>query len=162
MTPRVNATRKAFDKALAEIRPYTSSPSQIIVDTLDKIGLDAITNAFNTKDPKNDTYNQRDAYGYGIYRGNTLVKMGFLEGEKANKLAKGLKQSGRSLAEEMLIGYVPKTDGYTLCLVNAVFYSGIHEARGLKVLFRETERARNAMMNAFQVEINITDMQTTR
>lgn len=162
MTPRINATRRAFEDALALIKPYTDKPSKIIVDTLDQIGLDAITNAFNTKDPKNDTYNQRDAYGYGIYMGTTLVKMGFLEGEKAKELAKGLKQSGRSLAEEMLTSYVPKTDGYTLCLVNAVFYSGIHEARGLKVLFKETERAKNAMMSAFQVEIKITDMQTTR
>lgn len=108
------------------LQPYIKSLTEDAERILQK--------ANQTRETQNDTYNQEDAYGYGIYYNDKLLKKGYLnDTPKANEIHKGWAKhnieanTGRGYLDEYLDNYKPSKKGLTLIVVNAVYYSPILE-----------------------------------
>lgn len=108
-----------------------------IVDYLAEQGKKVIHDAVQTKTTKARTQNQNDAYGWAVYYNGEEMKRGYLtETQQAQTERHGWKSQGiepgygRKDVDEFFTDYEPKTDGFQLVVVNAVFYTAILERGG--------------------------------
>lgn len=107
---------------------------QPYIESLTKDAERILEKANATRQTKNDTYNQEDAYGYGIYYNGKLLKKGYLNDTPlAKEIHKGWAKhnikanTGRGYLDEYLDNYKQSKKGLTLVVANAVYYSPILE-----------------------------------
>lgn len=108
-----------------------------IIDYLAAQGERIIHDAVQTKDTRQRTQNQNDAYGWTVYYNGKEMRRGYwTSAPQANKKRNGWESAGieSGYGREDLIQYFrdykPKTTGFQLIVVNAVFYTGILEKGG--------------------------------
>lgn len=109
-----------------------------IIDYLASEGKKIASKALASKDAKNRTYNQADAFGYIVFYNGKIERKGYANTTpKAEKGHKGWNRigvkdgSGREWLDEFIDTWKPESKGFVLIVVNAAFYSGILEqARG--------------------------------
>lgn len=108
-----------------------------IVDYLAGQGKKIIHNAIQTKDTRQRTQNQNDAYGWAVYYNGREMRRGYwTAAPQANEKRNGWSGAGidRGYGREDLVKYFdeykPKSNGFQLIVVNAVFYTAIQEAGG--------------------------------
>ena len=105
------------------------------IASLAEDGLRIITEANNTKQTKNRTYNQRDAYAYAVFFYGKMVAKGFLSG---GQLSTGTHRgwvkhnypdgTGREFADDAINSFTANPRiAYTLICLNGAFYSKILE-----------------------------------
>lgn len=102
-----------------------------IINYLDMRGRQMAQFAAFHKETNNDTGNQRDAYGWGVYYNKQLVKIGFPASMSASKPHKDL-HGGKSFGREWIVeflteDFIPETNGFCLVVANAAYYSVSHE-----------------------------------
>lgn len=105
-----------------------------IIDYLADKGKSIIRDAVATKDTLTRKRNQQDAYGWAVYFNGREMKRGYYtETRTAEKQRNGWKEKGiapgygRDDLESYFNQYKPKTNGFQLIVVNAVFYTEILE-----------------------------------
>lgn len=121
-----------------------------IIDYLADKGKSIIQDAVATKDTRTRKRNQDDAYGWAVYFNGRQMKKGYYtETRTAEKMRNGWKAKGiepgygRDDLESYFNQYKPKTNGFQLIVVNAVFYTEIlekgaaHLKRKFKVITQE-------------------------
>ena len=108
-----------------------------IVDYLAGQGKKIIHDAIQTKDTRQRTQNQNDAYGWAVYYNGREMRRGYwTSAPQANEKRNGWANAGinpgygREDLVKYLDEYKPKSNGFQLIVVNAVFYTAIHEAGG--------------------------------
>lgn len=108
-----------------------------IVDYLAGQGKKIIHDAIQTKDTRQRTQNQNDAYGWAVYYNGREMRRGYwTSAPQANEKRNGWANAGinPSYGREDLVKYLdeykPKSNGFQLIVVNAVFYTAIQEAGG--------------------------------
>lgn len=108
-----------------------------IVDYLAGQGKKIIHDAIQTKDTRQRTQNQNDAYGWAVYYNGREMRRGYwTSAPQANEKRNGWTNAGINpgYGREDLVkyfdGYKPKSTGFQLIVVNAVFYTAIQEAGG--------------------------------
>lgn len=111
--------------------------TQRIINYLSQEGRRIVTTALNSKYPKNDSFNQADAFGYVVYYKGQAVRKGYATmTPKSKGVHRGWERegipngTGRQWLDNFVNTYkeVPK-DGFALLIVNAAFYSKIHEEK---------------------------------
>lgn len=127
-----------------------------IVDYLAGQGKRIIHEAVQTKDTRQRTQNQNDAYGWAVYYNGKEMRRGYWTSapqanEKRNGWgAKGISSGyGREDLNRYFDGYKPKTNGFQLIVVNAVFYTSILEkgGGGVKRKYRVISQEFSSMEN---------------
>lgn len=105
-----------------------------IVDYLAGQGKRIIHDAIQTKDTRQRTQNQNDAYGWAVYYNGKEMRRGYwTSAPQANEKRNGWSAAGieRGYGREDLVEYFrdykPKTTGFQLIVVNAVFYTSLLE-----------------------------------
>ena len=108
-----------------------------IVDYLSGQGKKIIHDAIQTKDTRQRTQNQNDAYGWAVYYNGREMRRGYwTSAPQANEKRNGWANAGinpgygREDLVKYLDEYKPKSNGFQLIVVNAVFYTAIQEAGG--------------------------------
>lgn len=108
-----------------------------IVDYLAIQGKRIIHDAIQTKDTRQRTQNQNDAYGWAVYYNGKEMRRGYwTSAPQANEKRNGWVNKGINpgYGREDLVKYFdeykPKSNGFQLIVVNAVFYTAIQEAGG--------------------------------
>lgn len=108
-----------------------------IVDYLAGQGKKIIHDAIQTKDTRQRTQNQNDAYGWAVYYNGREMRRGYwTSAPQANEMRNGWANAGinpgygREDLVKYLDEYEPKSNGFQLIVVNAVFYTAIQEAGG--------------------------------
>lgn len=108
-----------------------------IVDYLAGQGKKIIHDAIQTKDTRQRTQNQNDAYGWAVYYNGREMRRGYwTSAPQANEKRNGWANAGINpgYGREDLVKYFdeykPKSNGFQLIVVNAVFYTAIQEAGG--------------------------------
>ena len=108
-----------------------------IVDYLAGQGKKIIHDAIQTKDTRQRTQNQNDAYGWAVYYNGREMRRGYwTSAPQANEKRNGWANAGinpgygREDLVKYLDEYKPKSSGFQLIVVNAVFYTAIQEAGG--------------------------------
>lgn len=108
-----------------------------IVNYLAKKGDDIIRKASQSKDTRNRTRNQLDAYGWCVYYGGKKMTQGYLTPNRTAEVmhnewkSKGIPKSfGRDDVQAFFDQYRPESNGFILVCVNAVFYTTIQETQG--------------------------------
>lgn len=106
-----------------------------IADHLAKEGERIIKDAVATKDTVARKRNQNDAYGWAVYYNGKEMRRGYYTQQpQATQMRNGWanagipKGYGRDDLMQYLSEYKPKTNGFQLIVVNAVFYTKILEA----------------------------------
>lgn len=107
-----------------------------LIDDLAKVGKQIVEDAQRTKAVGNRSYNQADAFGYVIYDSGKAVRKGYATsptkstGEHHGWKAKGIKAgTGRDWLNDFVDKFNPPKEGLALLVVNAAFYSNIHETK---------------------------------
>lgn len=105
-----------------------------MVDYLAKEGAKMAAKALSTKDAKNDTLNQADAFGYAVYYNGAVKAKGYANPTpKAEQAHRGWDRigveagTGREWLDEFMETWKPESKGFVLIVVNAAFYSAILE-----------------------------------
>lgn len=108
----------------------------LMLKKMSKKGAEMIQEAYATKETENDTYNQHDAYTYGVFYMGRLVEQGFLiDGELSKTVHRGWDKhgypsgTGREYATDAmkaLEGSVGR-NGFALVVMNPMFYTKILE-----------------------------------
>ena len=108
-----------------------------IVDYLAGQGKKIIHDAIQTKDTRQRTQNQNDAYGWAVFYNGREMRRGYwTSAPQANEKRNGWANAGINpgYGREDLVKYFdeykPKSNGFQLIVVNAVFYTAIQEAGG--------------------------------
>lgn len=108
-----------------------------IVDYLAGQGKKIIHDAIQTKDTRQRTQNQNDAYGWAVYYNGREMRRGYwTSAPQANEKRNGWANAGINpgYGREDLVKYFDeyqhKSNGFQLIVVNAVFYTAIQEAGG--------------------------------
>lgn len=144
-------------------------PNEAVLNELARIGREAIERAAESKRTGNITLNQMEAFGYGVYFGGERRKIGFLDkemyrGEHRNREGRDVKgaekdakrgRMGRSMALHLLRDYKPETQWYELYIINAMWYTAIHEHWGLRVLSQEIMSAATEITSTLGVDVFI-------
>lgn len=167
MTP----IRAPFDRTLSRIKRELAdpTPSELVLDELRAIGRAAIRQAAETKATLEDTYNQLEAYAFGVYFNGRVYRQGYLDEGRfrnshknaAGREAKGAEKDpkrhkyGRSQALHVIRDHRPEHRGYELYLINAMWYSTIHEAWGLPIVSQALRDAAARISSTFNVEVFI-------
>lgn len=109
---------------------------QQMVDKLSKKGTSIIQKAYETKGTKDRTYNQHDAYTYGVFYKGKLVKQGYLVGGQMSTRVHGgwpkhnyPSGTGKEYADDAmkaLEGQIGR-DGFALVVMNPIYYTKILE-----------------------------------
>lgn len=106
------------------------------IDDLAKVGKQIVEESQRTKEVGNRSYNQADAYGYVVYDSGKAVRIGYATSSpKSTGIhhgweAKGIKAgTGRDWLNDFINKFDPPKDGMALLVVNAAFYSNIHETK---------------------------------
>lgn len=159
-----------FDRMLTRIRQELDdpTPNDEVLDALKAIGKAAIEEAERTKATLNDTYNQIEAFAFGVYFNGRVYRQGYLDKGKyrnvhtnaAGKEAKGAEKDrrgkyGRSQALHAIRDHKPTHRGYELYLTNAIWYSMIHEEWGLPILSQVVKDAVARIESEFGVEVSM-------
>lgn len=145
------------------------TPNDAVLDELRDIGKWAIRYAANTKGTLDVTYNQLEAFAFGVYFNGKVYRQGYLdEGRYRNthknafgKEVKGAEKDpkrgkyGRSQALHTIRDYKPEHRGYELYLTNAMWYSLIHEHWGIPIIRQAVIRAASRIAETFNVEVYI-------
>ena len=101
---------------------------QQVIDFLSEAGARITEMAYSMKAAKDDTFNQHDAFGWGVYFNKAIVNSGAVGEEKAHKPTTGrYKLKGRTEVMNSLRAYEPEEPGYVLVITNALWYSVIQE-----------------------------------
>ena len=124
VSQRINRIGKAVDR----------DGLSTVIEYLATLGQETIENMYAEKGTNDDLYNQRDAYGFGVYYNGKLVKEGYLEGEKSTAPSRDRKLRGRREAKKAIKNYTPDRQGYVLYLVNAMHYSAVHQKRHKQII----------------------------
>lgn len=107
-----------------------------IVDWLSKEGQDIVDRAYLTKETRDRSGTQHDAYGYAVYSGGRLVRKGYASGGRmSSKVHHGWPKhnipadTGRGYLESFFADYGRnvRSSGIVLVCVNAAYYSQILE-----------------------------------
>lgn len=138
---------------MPNINLYQKSVNKLI-DYLSKEGDKLIKKAAASKDTKNDTQNQLDAYGWCVYYDGHKKAQGFLTPNRtAERMRngwsrKGIPQGyGRDDVIAFFDSYKPESRGFILVCVNAVFYSTIQEAGYAQKKYRIISQIAGDMQN---------------
>lgn len=103
-----------------------------IIDYLASQGYDMILQAQATKDAKNRSYNQKDAYGALVYLNGELKEVKTLD-SSSKGTHKGWPKhgipdgTGREWLQRFIDTYKAPDKGFVLVVVNAAFYTRILE-----------------------------------
>lgn len=140
-----------------------------IVDYLAAQGKMIIHDAIQTKDTRQRTQNQNDAYGWAVYYNGREMRRGYwTAAPQANEKRNGWRGAGiepgygREDVVKYLSEYKPKTNGFQLIVVNAVFYTGIlekggggvkHKYRVISQEFSNMEEAGRGVSKTFTVNM---------
>lgn len=167
MTP----VTRPFDAVLARIRQEMTDqkPDMAVVEALASIGREVIERAAESKRTGNDLMNQMEAFGYGVFFNGECVRQGYLDkskyrGDHRNKdgrMVKGAEpdrkrhRMGRSMALHDIRDHKPDHTRYELYIVNAMWYSAIHEAWGLKIISQEIIHAVQEIAQKFGVDVKV-------
>lgn len=167
MTP----IRAPFERLLSRIEQEIENPtpSDEVLDILKSIGRSAIRQAADTKGTLDDTYNQLEAYAFGVYFNGRVYRQGYLdngkyrnshensEGRDVKGAAKDPKRHkyGRSQALHVIRDHKPGHRGYELYLINAMWYSMIHEEWGIPILRQSIRDAAAKIADELGVDVYI-------
>lgn len=99
-----------------------------VIDALSKEGERLATEAYKTKETKNRTFNQADAFGYAVYHNKDLKAKGYAKPTRqATKMHKGYGSIptgyGRDWLDSYLLNFKPESDGFVLVVLNATYYT---------------------------------------
>jgi len=163
-----------FDRVLKMIRKEIDDPqaNPAVVDELARIARQTLERAAESKDTGNQTMNQLEAYGFGVFFNGGLVRQGYLDKKKyhgSHRNAKGRwvdsaepdpkrHKRGRIEALRAIQGHRSDYNGYELYLVNAIWYSSAHEAWGLKIITQELLSAASAIASEFGVDVYVSEI----
>ena len=107
-----------------------------MVRYLAKEGARLAKRAADTKNTKNRTFNQEDAFGYVVFYDGKVKSKGYANPTpKAEKGHKGWDAigipdgSGREWLDDFMQTWKPESRGFVLIIVNAAFYSVIQEEK---------------------------------
>lgn len=146
---------KAFDDVKAYLeaarKDLEENGDPAIIADLKALGKRIIEAAQESKQTGNITGNQLDAFGYGVYYNKRLISTGYLankyrmdhNSKRTGKIAIGAEQDkrrkvwGRAEAFNATKNFVPDRDGYVLFIVNAMYYSSVHENKYGRQIVRQ-------------------------
>ena len=146
------------------------TPSDAVLDALRDIGRRTIRRAADSKATLDDTFNQLEAFAFGVYFNGRVYRQGYLDEQRyrnthknaAGKEAKGAEKDrkrgkyGRSQAlHEINEKYHPEHRGYVLYFTNAMWYSLIHEKWGLPIISQEIKNAVSEVESLFNVSVDV-------
>ena len=99
-----------------------------VIEYLAKEGERLATEAYKTKETKNRTYNQADAFGYAVYHNKELKAKGYANpAQQAARMHKGYGSIptgyGRDWLDSYLLNFKPESDGFVLVVLNATYYT---------------------------------------
>lgn len=112
-----------------------------MLSLLEAQGKKIIAEAKATKETKNDTFNQYDAFGYLVYFNGDLKRWSSFP-PKAEKPHKGWEKhdipaaTGSAWAEMFKDEFKPPKKGFSLVVFNAAFYSRIQEEGTASVKYK--------------------------
>lgn len=97
---------------------------------------------FEQRSWKDDTYNLRDSFGWGVYYKSKQVAKGYLEAvPKATEGDRKRGLSGREQVDAFLNNYKPRTmNDIELVFVAGMYYAGILEWRDMLLGFLNAEK----------------------
>lgn len=122
-----------FDQIRQQIRNAKTIYDENFIQTLSSEGERICKLAASTKDTRNRSDNQMDAYGYAVYLNGKMKAKGYAGTEKSDTIHHGWAKhniepnTGRGYLDSFFAEYVPPVAGYHLIVVNAVYYSQILE-----------------------------------
>lgn len=113
-----------------------------VIDALRKACPEIIELIFEQRTWKDDTYNLRDSFGWGIYQKGKQVAKGYLEPvPKATEGDKKRGLMGREQVDAFLDDYKPQLyDDIELVFVAGMYYAGILEWRDMLFGFLNAEK----------------------
>jgi len=113
-----------------------------VIDALRKACPEIIQLIFEQRSWKDDTYNLRDSFGWGIYQKGKQVAKGYLEPvPKATEGDKKKGLMGREQVDAFLDDYKPQLyDDIELVFVAGMYYAGILEWRDMLFGFLNAEK----------------------
>ena len=114
-----------------------------VIDTLKtKACPEIIQLIFEQRSWKDDTYNLRDSFGWGVYYKGKQVAKGYLEAvPKATEGDRKRGLSGREQVDAFLNNYKPRTmNDIELVFVAGMYYAGILEWRDMLLGFLNAEK----------------------
>ena len=113
-----------------------------VIDALRKACPEIIQLIFEQRSWKDDTYNLRDSFGWGIYQKGKQVAKGYLEPvPKATEGDKKRGLMGREQVDAFLNGYKPQTyNDIEVVFVAGMYYAGILEWRDMLFGFLNAEK----------------------
>lgn len=105
-----------------------------LIDYLAQEGDRLAKQALASKETKNRSFNQADAFGYVVYFNKKAVRKGYASPTPmSNSVHKGWETvgitagTGREWLDEFIESWIPENMGFVLIVVNAAFYSSIQE-----------------------------------
>lgn len=122
-----------FDDIKKQIASYRAANAANIVNDLANEGARLCKAAADSKETRNRSGNQADAFGYAVYLNGKIQKKGYAYPSMSRKIHKGWEKhgipadTGRGYLDDFFANYRPSKMGYTLIVVNAVYYSQILE-----------------------------------
>lgn len=130
---------KAIDRIRARLaKEGLSGRVPELEEELEALGDRMINDAFLTKKRDNITYNQHDAYGWGLFFNGSLIKKNFITPQKRAQIPRDTDYWGRDNVSYDIDHFVPSDPkGYVLLVLNSVYYSIQQEDRGQEVLSQE-------------------------
>lgn len=160
-----------FDKVLNLIKSEIENPTvdMAVVDELARIARENLELAAESKWTGNDTMNQMEAFGFGIFFNKKLVRQGYLDkkrfhgSHKSSRTGKWVDtarpdpkrgKTGRVEAFHAVQGHEPESNGYEVYFVNAMYYSAAHENWGLKIISQIILHAIVDIEQAFDIEVS--------
>lgn len=134
MTLRMKAISDMLDM-LGQYRKPQGYDQKLYLRLCD-LGREIITEAWETKDPGNDLYNQHDSYAYAVFYRGEMLTMEFLPDVRSEGMSDPYEGhpegiTGRQAASEymeVVRDKLPKSAGLILVCVNGMFYSRTQEA----------------------------------
>lgn len=113
-----------------------------VIDALRKACPEIIQLIFEQRSWKDDTYNLRDSFGWGIYQKGKQVAKGYLEPvPKATEGDKKRGLMGREQVDAFLDDYKPQTyNDIEVVFVAGMYYAGILEWRDMLFGFLNAEK----------------------
>lgn len=113
-----------------------------VIDALRKACPEIIQLIFEQRSWKDDTYNLRDSFGWGIYQKGKQVAKGYLEPvPKATEGDKKRGLMGREQVDAFLNDYKPQTyNDIEVVFVAGMYYAGILEWRDMLFGFLNAEK----------------------
>ena len=128
-----------------------------------------IEQAYKTKDPGNQSFNQHDAFYWALYYNGERISSGYLDPMMAKHESGYMENEDGTLSEvdkyhyygveeadKAMTAYTPPSEGYALLIGNAMYYSVIQE-RGLKYSGDEEDTRYRVLSQTYHKLQNLAD-----